>query len=266
MRFTTFYFSGTGNTKWAADEFDRAVRENGDESQLISIEDHSENLITTVQESDMIGIAFPVYAMNVPRIMKRFIARLNMALIAQGERKPLYVLITAGYADGCGPYEAARQFSPGTVRLKGYAGVPISTNICTPPKNPAPLPVEKIEKRLNAASRKINALADALSAGKRKIPSGPYSIVLFRKKMNRFNVDAYKRLSVNPETCSGCGACITNCPSGAIKKEGDAIKITSGCTACFRCYNNCPTASIWYDGMYADPSIYPRYTGPASVI
>jgi multimeric flavodoxin WrbA len=88
MRFTTFYFSGTGNTKWAAEEFHRAILENGDESQTVSIQARPKNLIATVQESDMIGIAFPVYAMNVPRIMKRFIARLNMALIAQGKRKP----------------------------------------------------------------------------------------------------------------------------------------------------------------------------------
>lgn len=194
------------------------------------------------------------------------VARLNADLVALGETKPLYVLVTAGYADGCGPYEVLRQFSPGTVRLRGYEGVKVSTNICTPPGNPKPYSNEKLQKNLSAGREKINMLADALGAGKKHVPLGPYAVIMFRKKMNNLSQTAYTFLSVNPETCDGCRTCIKNCPTGAIKKEEGAIKMTEGCTACFRCYNNCPTASIWYKGMYADPTIYPRYTGPKSAL
>ncbi|MDF2988818.1 MAG: hypothetical protein K0R50_4328 [Eubacterium sp.] len=43
MKFTTFYFSGTGNTKWAAEEFNKIVIEKLHISELISIDSLENN-------------------------------------------------------------------------------------------------------------------------------------------------------------------------------------------------------------------------------
>lgn len=262
MRFTTFYFSGTGNTGWAAAQFEKAAKENGDECRSFSIETPPEDLNTVVEDTDILGLAFPVYAMNIPAIMQAFIERLCTALKSQHSAMPFYVIVTAGYADGCGPYEVLHQFPPRMVRLRGYAGLTIALNLYAPPRSGSLLSPEKMQKRLDVAQKKINKLADALHAGRKSIPPGPYSIVLFRKKMMALNQNMYSELSVCPDTCTNCRLCIQNCPSGAMQLIDGQIQTTQGCTACFRCFNYCPTASIWYKGRYADPSLYPRYTGP----
>jgi ferredoxin len=267
MIVTTFYFSGTGNTKWAAEQFHLAALEKGQTSRVYSIEQKNMDLSNIIRDTDILGVAFPVYAMNLPDIMKQFLAGLNKALPAKPRPMPLFVITTVGYADGCGPYEAVRQFSADTVRLAGYTGLKIANNISTPSAKTAPLSPEELKKRLDIAKNKISALADALAAGRRKIESGVYRIAVFRKQMSNLPRKAAEQLSINAETCKQCLACADNCPSDAIvKNDQGALTVLPACTACMRCYNICPTASVWHNGQYADPAEYVRYRGPATVL
>ncbi|MEI6100927.1 MAG: EFR1 family ferrodoxin [Eubacteriales bacterium] len=262
MIFTTFYFSGTGNTKWAAEEFHKTAEKKGHQSRLVSIEEKSLDLHRILNSTDFMGIAFPVYAMNIPEIMKQFIEKLNKVLEDRSPM-PLYVLTTAGFADGCGPYEVVSHFSQRSVRLMGYAGLKMCTNISTPVAKAPELAPGELQKRLETARSKISALVDALSAGKKKIELGVYRIAVFRKQMSSLPKKAHEQLSINPSTCDRCMTCVDSCPTDAIK-PGDSgnLSIQSECTACMRCYNYCPTASVWHSGQYADPAEYTRYRGP----
>ncbi len=263
MVFTTFYFSGTGNTKWASEEFQNAAMRKGHQCRLVSIEEKNLDLHRLLGNTDFLGLAFPVYAMNIPEIMKQFIKKLDNALAGSITPMPLYVLTTAGFADGCGPYEAASHFAPRAVRLMGYAGLKMCTNISTPVAKAPDLAPGEFQKRLEAAKAKICALVDALSAGKKKIELGVYRIAVFRKQMSGLPKKAHEQLSINAETCSHCDTCVYSCPSGAIEPDDTgALAISSSCTACMRCYNFCPTASVWHSGQYADPAEYTRYKGP----
>jgi NAD-dependent dihydropyrimidine dehydrogenase PreA subunit len=52
-------------------------------------------------------------------------------------------------------------------------------------------------------------------------------------------------LRVKTETCTGCGACIEVCPSGAIRLIEKKAEIDpSLCTACEMCADACPTGAI----------------------
>lgn len=267
MVFTIFYFSGTGNTKWAAEQFHRGAAEKGQTGRVYSIEEKNLDLAGLMADTDALGIAFPVYAMNMPDIMKQFLAGLNRAFPAKPKPVPLFVITTAGYADGCGPYEVARQFSAEAVKLIGYTGLKIANNISTPSAKTDPLPPEELEKRLEASKNKLYALADALIAGRKKIDPGVYRIAVFRKQMSNLTRKASEQLSIHAETCTLCLTCADNCPSGAIlKNNSGSLEVTSDCTACMRCYNICPTASVWHGGQYADPGEYIRYMGPVSAL
>jgi ferredoxin/flavodoxin len=263
MVFTTFYFSGTGNTKWASEEFQNAAAIKGHQCRLISIEEKNPDLHRILNGTDFLGLAFPVYAMNIPEIMKKFIEKLDDALAGRISPMPLYVLTTAGFADGCGPYEVVSRFSQRAVRLMGYAGLKMCTNISTPVAKAPDLTPGEFEKRLDMARTKISALADALSVGKKKIELGVYRIAVFRKQMSGLPKKAHEQLSINQDTCNRCMICVDSCPSGAIiPNDSGALSIESNCTACMRCYNFCPTASVWHSGQYADPAEYARYRGP----
>lgn len=50
---------------------------------------------------------------------------------------------------------------------------------------------------------------------------------------------------VDETRCSGCGACIEVCPTGAISIRGDTAVINQeGCTQCEACFHACPQQAI----------------------
>ncbi len=47
--------------------------------------------------------------------------------------------------------------------------------------------------------------------------------------------------------CSGCGVCVTKCPTGAIFKEGEGVSSDpSECTVCLSCVSDCPNQEIGF--------------------
>ena len=262
MTTTLLYFSGTGNTRWAAEQMQIALTGLGQQCNIYSIEQPPENLTDVIKNSDQLGIAFPVYAMNIPPIMNDFIQKLGHMLLGRQSPIPLFVLITAGYVDGCGPYEVAKKLPLQTVKLRGYAGLKIANNVRTPTDKSDPLAPGELSARIAKAKDKIAALAQSLASGKKSIAPGMYSIVVFRHKMSRFPREAYKMLSINKESCTRCLLCVNNCPTKSIIEKEGSFEILPTCTACMRCYNFCPTASVLHGGQYANPAIYTRYKGP----
>jgi NAD-dependent dihydropyrimidine dehydrogenase PreA subunit len=58
---------------------------------------------------------------------------------------------------------------------------------------------------------------------------------------------------VDQETCSGCGSCVVECPTGAITLTDDRLLVDAdGCDGCRVCVDVCPNqALVWV----ADPAL-----------
>jgi electron transfer flavoprotein alpha subunit len=51
-------------------------------------------------------------------------------------------------------------------------------------------------------------------------------------------------LKVDKTKCTACGACIDECPFGAITIEGDVAEVNEKCTLCSACIDACPAGAI----------------------
>lgn len=50
---------------------------------------------------------------------------------------------------------------------------------------------------------------------------------------------------VDPESCTGCGACVDSCPVSAISMVDDKAKVDcESCTDCGACVDTCPVSAI----------------------
>jgi MinD superfamily P-loop ATPase containing an inserted ferredoxin domain len=258
MNVLLFYFSGTGNTRWASEKLCAVLSGDGVLARCVSIEDAAEDLAADVLAADMVGFAFPVYAANLPPVMRSFLGRLGREVPRCGGKKPYFVVTTAGYSDGCGPYEVKKALKRRDFRLVGYAGVRIASNT---PKTKR-LSDEEMAERLSTAEKALTRLAGRLRAGKKSVPFGPYRIGFFRKAAVSALKTAHTRFSVDGSRCDGCGRCGELCPTKSIVRDGGAWKFLPSCTSCMRCYNSCPQDAILFNGEFLPHGQYARYRGP----
>ena len=83
-----FYFSATGNTKWAAEQIMATTR---DRMQLMTTADTDVEI--SLEEGERLGFCFPVHGWRPPLIVRQFISRLKVNNL-QGHF--VYALCTAG--------------------------------------------------------------------------------------------------------------------------------------------------------------------------
>ena len=83
-----FYFSGTGNTKWAAEQLALAT---GDELRYIPDEIRKEKCEYTLQEGERLGFCFPTHGWQPPRIVRDFIGKSTFKNVSY-----VYALTTCG--------------------------------------------------------------------------------------------------------------------------------------------------------------------------
>ena len=52
------------------------------------------------------------------------------------------------------------------------------------------------------------------------------------------------RLLIDEEACTGCGACVGECPYGALEMKGDVVTVNEKCTFCGACIDVCPVEAL----------------------
>ena len=266
MKFSTFFFSGTGNTRWAVETFNAIISEKGHQAAMVSIDCGEkltdERILEMVREADCIGLAHPIYGGGMPPIMSAFIDRLVRLLQPEKLDRKTFVINTFGYVNAFGPNEMRKQLADSGLVLSGYVNIQLCNNVNTA----RPVDRELLHKRMAKGEAELTRLADRLLAGRRRIKGhGPQLLLgaMIRKKVPDAIARHYQTLGVHAETCTRCMVCVDNCPTGSIRfDEAAGFTFLPGCTACMRCYNGCPTGSITMNGIYDDPLEVPRYQGP----
>ncbi|WP_160672288.1 EFR1 family ferrodoxin [Clostridium sp. C8-1-8] len=272
MKFSTFYFSGTGNTEWAVKEFNQLVIEKGHEYESISIESiknkETSFLEDIIDRSDFVGFANPIYGGNLPPIMKNFIIKLTKVCENKKEiSRPVYIINTIAYVNGFGPFCAKKLFINTNFRIISYVNIQLCNNISTPKLKIKALSTDKMNKRKEKAKGQLLKMIDMMLEGKKYINGVGFYLIpnIFIRRVSKDAIENnYKALSIDIATCSRCMLCVNRCPTKSIEYKENKFIFLPSCTACMRCYNNCSSSSILFNGKYADPKIYERYHGPSS--
>jgi len=237
------YFSGTGNTKIAADMIaqglrarDRAVlvREIGNESGAIAKPDDS-----TVRDADIIGIGAPVIGLGTPSLVLAFAKRLP-----EGKGKKAFIFRTAGGVVE-GNYNASRDLRA-ILERKGYdvfheRHFSIGSNWVIRFSNDA------MRKLHRATAEKIESMCDDIIEG----IGHRYSTPVMRRARDAL-LRGLSRLGLGflsvdfrvSESCTGCGQCARRCPTGNARMKGEKPRFGASCASCMRCVYACPQKAI----------------------
>ena len=270
-----FYFSGTGNTKWAASKLAAATRED-----LISIapymraDDSSHNLAEPfiLKENERLGFVFPVHGWRVPKLVREFICKMKIQREpsdASAENKAkaddslknrpfAYCVCTAGDSIGLTIENLNEVISLNpSLQVLGITEVSSSYSLIMP-ESYIGLPFMDVDPKEREIRKKENAAQELAvvceeifdrKEGISRLVKGPIPW-FFTKVVGGFFENVLitdKRFHVEKDRCVKCGICANVCPVGDIKGGHGEYPVWlhhKDCLTCFTCYHHCPHHAI----------------------
>ena len=270
-----FYFSGTGNTKWAASKLAAATRED-----LISIasymraDDSSHNLAEPfiLKENERLGFVFPVHGWRVPKLVREFISKMKILREpsdATGGNKAkaddclknrpfAYCVCTAGDSIGLTIENLNEVISQNpSLQALGITEVSSSYSLIMP-ESYIGLPFMDVDPKEREIRKKENAAQELAvvceeifdrKEGISQLVKGPIPW-FFTKVVGGFFENVLitdKRFHVEKDRCVKCGICANVCPVGDIKGGHGEFPVWlhhKDCLTCFTCYHHCPHHAI----------------------
>ena len=232
------YFSGTGNSRYAAETF---CREYDEKVSVLSIEDSG--VLTAVDDTDLIVFAYPVQFSTVPKIVRDFVAD-NKVL---WKNKKVFVIATMGLFSGDGSGILGRLLESCGAEVIGGLHLKMPDSIAD--EKALKRPLEKNKELVKQAEQKIKESVRQMKEGHPTQEGiGPlYRLAGFWGQRAYFGHKTRQyssKLKIDKEKCIGCGKCEKLCPMNNITiVEGKAVS-GDRCTMCYRCINKCPNEAI----------------------
>ena len=234
MSSTIYWFSGTGNSLYAA----KFLAELMGDTVLVPIAGGVPASEAVGGNGCKIGFVFPSYYGDLPRIVRAFAENLNIL-----PETDLFVVVTMG-AFGQGSVKAMKDLlSAKGLSLRCGAGVRILGNYILN-YDPAMFGAKsgrRVQAKLNKADKKIRRIADDIASGKKKIETS-----FITAKTLYTNVAALDAGFTVTGKCTGCGLCVRVCPVGNIELVNGKPTWLHHCEHCVACISWCPAAAIEY--------------------
>lgn len=235
---TGIYFSGTGNSKYAAECF---CRNYDKDSKVFSIEDP--DAVSEIKHSDLLVFAYPVQYSTVPKILRDFITNHSELWM----NKKVFIIATMGLFSGDGSGMLGRLLHGFGAEVIGGLHLKMPDSIGD--EKALKRPLETNRELVRSAESKIKESVRLLKEGKpTREGLGPlYQMAgLFGQRLyfGHKTKEYSSKLKINSDKCVVCGLCVKLCPMNNITvAQGKAVS-GNQCTMCYRCINKCPKQAI----------------------
>ena len=232
------YFSGTGNSRYAAGLF---CKELDDNIRVYSIEDSMAS--EAVKKADMIIFTYPVQFSTVPKIVRDYITD-NKEI---WKDKKVFVIATMGLFSGDGSGNLGRLVKSYGAEVIGGLHLKMPDSIAD--EKALKRPLEKNKELVIQAEQKIKECVRQLKEGHPPLEGMGllYRLAGFFGQRLYFGHKTKKyssKLKIDKEKCIGCGKCEKLCPMENIVIVGQKAVSGDRCTMCYRCINKCPEQAI----------------------
>lgn len=251
-----FYFSGTGNSFYVARK--TAEKLGG---RLVSIASEmngeSKEFRYDLEDDEVLGFVFPVYAWAPPRMVLDFIERLKLS----GKQRH-YVFAAAVCGDEAGDSIKVLERS----LLSAGLGLDSAFSVTMPNNYIVLFDVDSEEnerRKLEAAERTIGKIAETAAnrtPGVFEVHRGSMvglKTAVFGSLFSKYGIST--KYFYADEKCNGCGICEKVCSCGSIAIAGGRPKWGSSCTQCLACLHYCPMKAVQFGRMTKNKG---RYTNP----
>lgn len=238
-----FYFSGTGNSKWVAQQLATLLNEH-----IISISDAllKNELKYTIEDGESIGWVFPTYSWGPAPIVLDFISKMHI----YGYTGSTYCYMACTCGDDIGMSVNVWRKALGGIKGNAAFSVQMPNNYILLPgfdvdsDSKAQAKIDNAHARIDEITKHITAhyCGENVTTGSWKWLKTRLIYPLFRKYAM-----SDKPFKVDADKCTSCGLCQKKCPTHNINLTEKGVPTWSGnCAMCLCCIHACPVRAIEY--------------------
>lgn len=223
-----FYYSGTGNSAWAARQLARLTGDQAwDMARLSQLPD--------VRGAGQIGFVFPIYAWGAPEAVTAFGARLGSTDAFT------FGVCTCGEDAGL----AMKRFGKVCPLDSSYSLIMPNNYVVGSDLEDE----EVVGRKIAAAREELHRISREILARERVYRVHEGALAGVKSRLANFGFNRFAR-SAKPfavtDQCNGCGLCASHCPAAAISLAGGRPVWRAQCYQCMGCINACPQQAIQY--------------------
>lgn len=239
-----FYFSGTGNSAWVAQELATRLNE-----RLVAMGEALQHgqFAFPVTHGERVGFVFPTHAWGLPLAVRQFLDRLTLPGYEAGHNFT-WAVTTCGDDVGALVPQLRKVLGRRGLSLQAAYSVQMPNTYVNMPGFDVDSDTVR-EHKLHAAPARIEHVAQNIAEGRVTVDvvTGGWAWVkthVFYPWFMR-HATSDRKFSAIAGRCVHCGQCQRVCPLGNISLPTGGLPQWHGhCTMCLSCLHHCPTQAI----------------------